>query len=315
MVRGMVAGVAANMSAILGSRASKKTPRRIDWPLRVSTSYVLSLFHSLFFSRWGGALRPLRPGNAFGYASEIRLVRRYFRCIAYQSASAPAMRLPGAGVAYLTPSLHLVLARFSGERGRQLGGNRNQNFLGIQTNFDAAVFANSILSTRVGAPWGGEGVVRCRSMEPTASRLHFWLPLPVVAGRVFVGAPGDLRPRFALEMEADKRLLYEGAEVPHAVEQLHDGKDGDPAFCGDESQNFLEGACARVRGNNPVAGRQRARVLRRRECFQGLSNAEEHGRWIHFIFFFTRWPPLGWRNRKNRNCREFHNKQNKLDRK
>ena len=45
-----VAGVAANMSAILGSHA-KKTPRRIDWPVREPITYNLSLLHSLFFSR------------------------------------------------------------------------------------------------------------------------------------------------------------------------------------------------------------------------------------------------------------------------
>ena len=252
----------------------------------MSTTYKLSLLHSLFFrggrglfDHRGPAMRSDTPAK-FAWPARIFVA---FLTSRYQRLSRDSW---APGSLTLSPSLHLVLARFSGKRGHQLGGNRNQNSLGIQTNFDAAVFANSMLSASVGCPRGGEGGERCRWMEPTASRLHFWLPLPVVAGRVVAGAPGDLRPRFALEREADKRLLYEGAEVPHAVEQLHDGKDGDPAFCGDESQNFLEGACARVRGNNPVAGRQRARILRRRECFQGLSNAEGRGRWLRF--FFTR---------------------------
>ena len=100
------------------------------------------------------------------------------------------------------------------------------------------------------------------------------------AARIFVAflTSRSLRPRFPLAVKLAKHARREGAEVPRAAEQLGDGEDRDSASCGDESQNFSDGARARVGGNNPVAAGRRASILRRRECFQGLGNAAARGR-------------------------------------
>ena len=134
MVRGLFAGVAASTSAILGSYANE-TPRRIDWPVRVSTTYNLSLLHSLFFSRREGALRSSRPGNAFGCAGEIRLARPYFRCVSYQSVSAPVARFPGTGVAYLIPLPASGACEIFGQARAPIGGKSQPKFPGDSDEF------------------------------------------------------------------------------------------------------------------------------------------------------------------------------------